>query len=61
MRTLRYNVLSDSPISLKNKKFAPSLTGYINPQSSQQNNVKMTITNNSAYVQTETSNFTFAQ
>jgi len=42
----------------KQKKFAPSLT---NPQSSRWNNGKMKISCSSAYVQTETLNFTFAR
>jgi len=33
MRAVRYSVPSDYP-PLKTKKFAPSLTGDINPQSS---------------------------
>jgi len=45
--------------SLK-KKFASSLTGDINPQSSHWNNRKMKIAHNSAYVQMEAVNFTFA-
>jgi len=42
------------------KKHFPSKTGDINPQSSHWNNGKMKITCNSAYVWTETFNFTFA-
>jgi len=39
----------------------PSLTGDINAQSSYWNNEKVKIAYNSAYIQTETFNFTFAQ
>ena len=37
------------------------LTENINPQSSYWSNVKMKIAYNSAYIQTETLNFTFAR
>jgi len=43
------------------KKFAPSLTGDINPQSSHWKNGKIKIAYNSAYFQIETFNCTFAQ
>jgi len=45
------------PIPPKEKKSAPSITGYINPQSSNWNNGKMKIACNCAYVQTETFKF----
>jgi len=45
----------------KKKKYAPSLTGDINPQSSHRNNGKIKIAYNSANIQIETFNFTFAQ
>jgi len=62
MHALRYIVLSNFPLLLKKpKKFAPSLTGDINPPKFPLNNVKMTIAYNSAYIQTETLNFTFAR
>jgi len=44
----------------KKKKFAPSVTGDINPQSSHWYNGKMKIACNSAYIHTKTLNFTFA-
>jgi len=44
----------------KQKKFTPSLTEDINPQSSNWNNGKMKIACNSAYIQTNF-NFSFAQ
>jgi len=47
--------------SLPKKKFAPFLTGDIHAQSSNWNNGKMKIACNSAYVQMEMFNFTFAQ
>jgi len=59
MHVISYMVLSDSPSPAK--KFAPSLTGGINAQSSQWNNGKMKITYNFAYLHTETFNFSFAQ
>jgi len=43
------------------KKFSPSVTGDIDLQSSHWNNGKMKIAYNSAYVQIEIINFTFAQ
>jgi len=42
-------------------KFVPSLTGDINSQSSHWNNGKIKIAYNSAFIQIETFNFTFAQ
>jgi len=60
MRPICYTVLVVDPPP-KKKKFAPSLTGNIIPQSSKWNNGKMKITCNSASVQTETLNFTFAR
>ena len=57
MRPIRCIALSSFP-HLKKKKSAPSLTGDINPQSYHWNNGKMKIAYNSAYVQTETLNFT---
>jgi len=45
---------------LPKKKFASSLTGDIYAQSSRWNNGKMKIAYNSAYIQIETFNFTFA-
>jgi len=41
-------------------RFAPSLTGDINPQSAYWNNGKMKTAYNSTYLETETLNFTFA-
>jgi len=60
MSAQHYIVLSDSPPPKKQKKFATSLTRDINPQSSNKNNIKMTIAHNSAYIQIKTLNFTFA-
>jgi len=57
---MHYTVVSDSPPPPK-KKYASSLTGDINPQSSHWNNEKMKIADNSAYIQIKTLNFTFAQ
>jgi len=48
-------------LSLPKEKFAPSLIGDINPLSSHWNNEEMKIAYNSAYIQIETFNFTFAQ
>jgi len=45
----------------KRKEICPSLTGDVNPQSSHWNNGKMKIACNSAYVRTETLNFTSAR
>jgi len=42
-------------------KFAPFLTGDINTKSSHWNKGKMKIAYDSAYIQTETLNFTFTQ
>jgi len=64
MRPIRYSAELHCPIlpPSKKKKFAPSLTGDVNPpQNSHWNNGRMKISCNSAYVQTETLNFTFAQ
>jgi len=57
MCSIHYTVLAVLPP--RKKKFAPSLTGDINVQSSHWNNGKMKIVYNSAYVQIETFNFTF--
>jgi len=57
--TLHYTLAVLFP--LPKKIFAPSLTGDIHTQSSHWNNGKMKIAYNSAYVQIETFNFTFAQ
>jgi len=50
--------LSDPPFP-KRKKFVPSLTADINVQHSCWNNRELKIAYNSAYIQTETWNFTF--
>jgi len=60
MRPIRYTALVVLFPSQK-KIFAPSLTGDIHAQSSHWNNGKMKNAYNSAYVQTEMFNFTFAQ
>ena len=61
MHRIRYIALFDSPpFPPPKKKFAPSLTGDINPQSSLEQ-WKMKIAHNSANVQTETLNFTFTR
>jgi len=49
------------PLLPPKKRYAPFLTGDIHAQSSNWNNGKMKIAYNSAYVQTETFNSTFAQ
>jgi len=49
------------PPPKKRKKFAPSVTGDINPESSHWNSGKMKIAYNSACFQAETFNFIFAQ
>ena len=59
MHLIHYIALSDSP--LQKKKLAPPLNGDINPQSSDWNNIKMNTAYNSAYIQIETFNLTFAQ
>jgi len=58
MRLISYTAFSDSH---PDKTFAPSLTGDINAQSSHWNSGKMKSAYDSAYVQIETLNFTFAQ
>jgi len=56
---LHYIVLSDSVPSPQQKKFVPSIIGDIKSQFPLKQ-CKMTFAYNSAYVQTETLNFTFA-
>jgi len=59
MHPICYTALAVRFLPLREKKkFAPSLTGDINAQSSNWNNGKMKIAYNSAYVQTETFNCT---
>ena len=64
MHPIHYSVLAVwlcSAPPQKKKKFVLSLTGDINPQSSQWNNGKTKIAYNSTYVQIEIFNFTFGQ
>jgi len=61
MRPIHYDMLCcPIPLPFPQKEICP-LTRDINPQSSQWNSRKMNIAYNSAYVQIETFNFTFAQ
>ena len=60
MRAVRYTAVSNFPPPQK-KEISSFLTEDINPQSSHWNNGKMKIACNSAYVKTETLNFTFAR
>jgi len=61
MRPMSYTALAVLFYLPKNKFAPPLLTGDIHAQSSHCNNGKLKIAYNSAYIQIETFNFSFAQ